>query len=398
MTLGINYKGENYDPSNIEDRGAGSYTPSFGTAGVGGPTTLVFEVLESTVEIGRRGVLHQYPYRDEPWFEDFGRKARKYQVTVLVHGEDHIDQQDALIQALESEGVGSLILPNHDPAAVWPTSVSIINQSSELSITELRLSFVEAGTFNRPGDLQSISTFMDSRLFGSELIDSLFNATASRISEANDVENLTSDSAYNNETLNKYSNYTKFEDRINTTTDDAVSSSPTAFIESITRITNLSNKPNLDEIDIAHIRFAYSIIGNKIAALSPGELDRVGLLAIRSNLIDSHDKIIDNINSSGLNEFSGTVFGDYIDVLNNFDGIVTDTSIQRTFSTGQSQPLASIAAQIQSLSNGNASISSSNISHPMLTNDVDYTIIQNNSSTNDLRNSIRSFIGLPIDN
>src|SRR5215203_3377369 len=72
---------------------------------------------------GRRTVLHEYPKRDEPYAEDMGRAARRYQITGHVIQKFHLPSgsgfasinydacRDALVEALERPGPGTLLDP-----------------------------------------------------------------------------------------------------------------------------------------------------------------------------------------------------------------------------------------------------------------------------------------------
>lgn len=70
-----------------------------------------FFVESSEVEIGRRGVTHEFIQRDKPFGEDTGRLARKFPVDAYVLGGDYMDARDKLIEALETAGPGELIHP-----------------------------------------------------------------------------------------------------------------------------------------------------------------------------------------------------------------------------------------------------------------------------------------------
>ncbi len=61
---------------------------------------------------GRRGQVHEYPLRDDPFVEDLGRRARTFPVVGYVLGDDYLDVKDALIEALEDvAGPGELVHP-----------------------------------------------------------------------------------------------------------------------------------------------------------------------------------------------------------------------------------------------------------------------------------------------
>lgn len=70
-----------------------------------------FRVEQAAAELGRRNVLHEYPFRDVPVGEDLGRAARHVSVTAFFFGEDGPAQLDLLLEVLESPGPGSLRHP-----------------------------------------------------------------------------------------------------------------------------------------------------------------------------------------------------------------------------------------------------------------------------------------------
>lgn len=56
-------------------------------------------------------VLHEYPKRDQPFAEDMGRQAWRYQMTgYLVSPDYHIDKRN-LMRALDNSAGGTLIDP-----------------------------------------------------------------------------------------------------------------------------------------------------------------------------------------------------------------------------------------------------------------------------------------------
>lgn len=63
---------------------------------------------------GRRAVVSEFPFKDEPHVDDLGRAARTFRLEGYVLGDDYIDQRDSLIEALEDiEGPGELVHPYH---------------------------------------------------------------------------------------------------------------------------------------------------------------------------------------------------------------------------------------------------------------------------------------------
>ncbi|SPD73832.1 DNA circulation-like protein [uncultured Desulfobacterium sp.] len=70
-----------------------------------------FQVECADGDLGRRIALHEYPGRDLPYAEDMGRKSREISMTAYVLGPDYMDARDALSEALETAGPGTLVHP-----------------------------------------------------------------------------------------------------------------------------------------------------------------------------------------------------------------------------------------------------------------------------------------------
>lgn len=72
---------------------------------------VAFYVRSADTEEGRRGVLHEYPLRDDPFVEDMGRKAGEFSLEAFVLGDDYFKARDALRDALKQPGAGELVHP-----------------------------------------------------------------------------------------------------------------------------------------------------------------------------------------------------------------------------------------------------------------------------------------------
>lgn len=99
---------------------------------------------------GRRGQLHEYPGRDEPYWEDLGRKARSFRVEAYVIGADYDIDRNALLKAVEEPGAGTLVHP-------WLGQHLVAVQSYQLSETkdrgrtaQISIDFVQAGENRYP--------------------------------------------------------------------------------------------------------------------------------------------------------------------------------------------------------------------------------------------------------
>lgn len=70
---------------------------------------VTFHTDESTQIGGRRNVHHEYPKRDAPAVEDFGRRQTAWRVRAYIVGPDYMGQRDALAAALDAAGPGRYV-------------------------------------------------------------------------------------------------------------------------------------------------------------------------------------------------------------------------------------------------------------------------------------------------
>lgn len=105
-----------------------------------------FYVLDDSLEAGRRVALHQYPFRDVPYAEDVGRRARRFRFAAFLIGDTVLSDRDALLDAIEAPGPGTLIHPTlPQPQQVQIDLVEFAERWDKGRVVELRLEAVEAG-------------------------------------------------------------------------------------------------------------------------------------------------------------------------------------------------------------------------------------------------------------
>lgn len=92
---------------------------------------------------GRRGPIHEYPLRSEPFFDDLGRKARGFPVEGYVLGDDYLSARDALLEALETAGPGELVHPTHGTRRVVAVSYRVRESVDRKRIATFSIEFVE---------------------------------------------------------------------------------------------------------------------------------------------------------------------------------------------------------------------------------------------------------------
>ena len=111
---------------------------------------VAFGVNVSDLGAGRRNAKHEFPQRELPFIEDLGRKAREYRVTGFVVGSDYFAPRNALIEALEAEGKGTLIHPYHGEQIVTVDGFSVREDSRSGGKATFTITFIEAGKQDVP--------------------------------------------------------------------------------------------------------------------------------------------------------------------------------------------------------------------------------------------------------
>lgn len=111
---------------------------------------IAFEVTSSTITAGRRVVLHEYPFRDLPFAEDLGRKARTVAIDAFIFGDNARQQSERLMAAIEAQGAGTLVHPLYGSMTCIATEGTQV--STELTDDYVRLSFTltECGSLSFP--------------------------------------------------------------------------------------------------------------------------------------------------------------------------------------------------------------------------------------------------------
>jgi prophage DNA circulation protein len=106
---------------------------------------VAFHVENASRASGRRGVEWEFPKRDDPYFEDLGRRARLKNVTGYVLGKDYKTRADALEKALESKGAGTLVHPTMRQGRYVCIVFSRHERKMAGGYAEFEMQFVEAG-------------------------------------------------------------------------------------------------------------------------------------------------------------------------------------------------------------------------------------------------------------
>lgn len=123
---------------------------------------------------GRRRQIHEFPQRDEGRSEDLGRRLRRFNLDLLVIGDDYFKQRDKLIEALETEGPAVLIHPYLGRKTVQAGSFSLRETVQEGRVARFTVDFAEAGVIIFPESL--IDALSETVIGAGELINEGQNA------------------------------------------------------------------------------------------------------------------------------------------------------------------------------------------------------------------------------
>lgn len=139
-----------------------------------------FHTVSDSGTFGRRSVLHEFPFRDLPYVEDMGRKAREIRIVGFVLGDDYLTELDALIDAVEQPGPGKLVHPKFGELTVSITDggLTIDQSSAEGGMARISFACTESGEARFPSGLPVTQDVLKSR--ADDALDASANGFASR--------------------------------------------------------------------------------------------------------------------------------------------------------------------------------------------------------------------------
>lgn len=132
---------------------------------------VAFHVLDDTATFGRRTVPHEYPFRDKPFVEDLGRRARTLRIDAVIIGSDYMATRDALIEAIERAGSGKLVHPQYGEmqVSVIDEGLSIQHSSQEGGCCRVSFSCMESGAATFPNATTATSAVVEQRAAASSV-------------------------------------------------------------------------------------------------------------------------------------------------------------------------------------------------------------------------------------
>lgn len=135
-------------------------------------------------EGGRRLVMNEYPEKDEPDVEDLGRRGRIYRLSGYVIGRDFDKARDALIEACEKRGEGTLVHPTYGSLTVHVERFGWEEDDDEGGACRFTFTFFESGSNSYP------SAEVDTVANLSSVVEEAYSDFAASFSDVFEVVNV----------------------------------------------------------------------------------------------------------------------------------------------------------------------------------------------------------------
>lgn len=95
---------------------------------------------------GRRLAVHEFPGRDDPFVEDLGASAVRFEVTAYLVGDSSADDSTSLVSALTgSAGPGTLVLPLQGSQQAYLQTYDRSREKDKMGLIAFSLRFVLSG-------------------------------------------------------------------------------------------------------------------------------------------------------------------------------------------------------------------------------------------------------------
>lgn len=102
------------------------------------------------MEGGRRTASHEFPFRDDPYVEDLGGKQKTFTVEAFVIGDDYFVKRDALLDALDKEGPGTLVHPYFGEKTLQVDTYRLRETMNDGRMASFSITFKQTGRINYP--------------------------------------------------------------------------------------------------------------------------------------------------------------------------------------------------------------------------------------------------------
>lgn len=289
-------------------------------------------ITSSSTTTGRRGSLHVYPYQDFPFFEDMGRKARRFSMEIHFIGDDHMQVTNDFLNLVEEDPAeGFLVHPQRGRHLVIPIEVTATDSEDKIGLTSVSITFIEAGGYLYPNnDRDQFGNFNDIDL--NSLIDQILNFDSDGIFESsipNDIRPRAVDTlvqSFNNASPEELRQIVQGQDPFNILGND----SQVTDAQKIIALTSQINALNTN------------------SAVRTGIITPEQGLDYRDDILSNLSTLFDNYTSSNNPEAAEVVSNLAFATLSNYEGFANSLtpSIRRQYNT--SLPAAMVAQDLGS--------------------------------------------------
>jgi prophage DNA circulation protein len=112
-------------------------------------------------KVGRRVAVHEYPYRDTAWSEDLGLLPRRFAIEAYLTGDDVYQQRDAMLDACEQPGPGTLVHPTLGSVQCVLLDFTVTDRRERGRYVEVALAFILAGDVLYPSTALNTADAID---------------------------------------------------------------------------------------------------------------------------------------------------------------------------------------------------------------------------------------------
>ena len=106
---------------------------------------LPFVMQDSDSGFGRKTIRHDYPGRDDPYYEDLGAAPQEFSLQAIITGENWLEQANAFETALKQKGPGTLRHPFYGELAVLVTEARRQDSTERAGEIRFQISFALYG-------------------------------------------------------------------------------------------------------------------------------------------------------------------------------------------------------------------------------------------------------------
>jgi hypothetical protein len=100
-----------------------------------------FYVDSCTTLIGRKQVVHEYPFSNENYIEDMGQQPTEFTLQIRIAGSDYEKKRDAFVEAMKRPGRGTLIHPLYGSFEAFAMQSTLEENFSSMGFAEISVTF-----------------------------------------------------------------------------------------------------------------------------------------------------------------------------------------------------------------------------------------------------------------